>query len=490
MRTTFSGIEIARRAVTAQQRSLDTVGHNVANVNTPGYSRQRAIHTAANPFPMPSLAHTPSSGQMGVGVKVAEVVQMRDAFAETRLRQELHNLGYWERLEGGLSQVERIFNEPSENGIDNALDMYWNSLQDLSQNPEDEAVRNVVVQRAEVLTETIRYTYRRLHDLRSDTNHDVAIKVDAINAAASQIAALNGQIARIAATGNNPNDLLDKRTLLLEELSSLVDIGIVTDARQMVDVTIGGVSLVNGSDTRRLVAEPTVVSGDGVNGSYTRNEILWASASGTWKAEIQGGEIGGMLEFRDQRLEGYMSQLNQWAASLLASVNERHAEGYPHPDAPEGDLPFFVTHPAAGASADLETARNIRLNPDLAANVWRMQASDVPGVVGNGGNALHMAQLRYERFADGSESTLAESFNALISGLGVRTQEAKQMVETEEVLVNHLQNLKEATSGVNLDEEMADMIRFQHSYNAAARLMTAMDEALDVIINRLGLVGR
>jgi len=518
MRTTFTGIEIARRGTTAQQRSLDTVAHNVANANTPGYSRQRAVHAASNPFPMPSLAHTPGSGQVGMGVQIQEVTQMRDQFAEMRLRQEYHNLGYWQSQKDGLTQVERIFNEPSEHAVHNALDEYWNAVQDLSQDPESEAERNVVVQRAQVLTGNIRHTYKRLAGLREDVNADAAVQIDAINSKAEEIANLNREIGKIASTGNNPNDLIDKRTLLLEELSEIVDIDVHVDDVNMAAVSIGGMHIVQRGDVSRLEADNSETVTEGVNGEYRRQVMRWESTGQA--ADISGGRLGGMLEFRDQNIEEYMSQLNTWAEDLYYSINHVHGQGEVHPDGQETSPKEFFSFIG---DEDNEAARNIQVAAHIAEDVWNIRASSQPGVEGNGENALAMAELRahglsslgdaegYLLDADGervvrdgelvqlgteafpvtnTDATLGERFNAIISGLGVRAQEAMKMVETEKSLVNHLQNLKESTAGVNLDEEMADMIRFQHSYNASARMMTAMDEALETIINRMGLVGR
>lgn len=477
MRTTFGGINIARRALQTQQRSLDVVGHNIANVNTPGYARQVAVHTATNPHAMPSLAHTPKGGQLGTGVQISQIARMRDEFVETRLRQENSNLGYWSALQEGLEQVELIFNEPSDHAIHNALEQYWDAMQELSLNPENEAARSVVVQRGEVLAESIRHTRGRLAGLRDDVNDTIAVRVSEINAIGQQIANLNEQIGKVSASGNNPNDLMDKRDVLLEELSEMINIDVVPDESNMVSVSISGMTLVQRNQFFALDTQVDPTSTD-----YARNQVVWADTK--TPAVIRNGEVAGLIEMRDQEIDAVIRELEAWTQDFLNAINTVHSDGYDL-DGNMG-LDFFTVDVNEHASM------TIRVNEELLNDPRKIAASAVDttdGAVGNGDNALALAELRYNRHG-AMESTLGDSFVSIISKLGVRSQKAGQMVSTEEALVTHLNNLREAVSGVSLDEEMANMIRYQHSYNAAARMMTTMDQTLDTIINRLGIVGR
>lgn len=490
MRTTFSGISIALRALQAQQVSLDVTGHNVANVNNPNFSHQEAIHVATRPYPTPTLGFTPSSGQVGTGVEISQIRRRRDDFVEIRLRQQLHSLHYWESLQEGLTQIELFFNEPSESGIHSALDLFWDSLQDLSREPEFEAVREVVVQRAQVLVEAIRNTREHLQEMRGSINRDIPLKVSEINSLAARLADLNVQIGKISATGSLPNDLMDARDALLEDLSRLVDIEVVPDHANMIAVTIGGASLVHRSSFYGLSINRVPYETEG----YEKNEIFW-TASGA-PVEIRSGELGGLHQLRDVEVQGFMNDLDEWTLSLATAFNAIHREGYDldgERDPESGDFFVFANQEESFA------ALNIRVNPQIAADVRLIRAAyseeeaanngEEKIGVGNGRNALRLAQLRFEPPA-GLEATIGDSFNSIIASLGVVAQKSQKMVENEEVLAGHLADLRESVSGVSLDEEMANMIRFQHAYHAAARLMSAVDETLDVIINRLGLVGR
>lgn len=197
MRTTFSGLSIALRALQAQQVSLDITGHNVANANNPNYSRQTALHSATKPYPAPMMGYTPSSGQLGTGVEISQINRMRDSFVDLRLRQQLHSKNYWSTMEEGLRQVELFFNEPTDNGIHYALDQFWDSLQDLSREPDFAAVREVVVQRAQVLVESITGTRTHLQSLRENINGNIPLKISEVNSLAKRIADLNVEIGKI-----------------------------------------------------------------------------------------------------------------------------------------------------------------------------------------------------------------------------------------------------------------------------------------------------
>lgn len=489
MRATFSGIEIARRALQAQQASLDTVGHNIANANTPGYSRQVAVHTASRPYPVPQFTHNPVNGMLGTGVEIARMSRMRDEFVEMRLRQEQHNQYYWQMISDGLEQVELIYNEPSENGIHYALEQFWDAWQELSVNPQSEAVRAVVLQRGEVLASAINHVRYQLGKLRNNYNDLVAVKVNEINNYAERIAALNRDIVKVNAAGYQPNDLLDQRDQLLQELSKIVNIEVVVDQYGAASVSISGATLVQRNEVFKLAVRP-VEPHLRPNPPYEQMEVVWEGSNA--KAEIRGGQLGGILEFRDGYVQDYIQDLNEWTADFINIVNEIHSRGY-NMNA-ETDLPFFVL--ATGLDPDLidadaDPSLHIKVAVQRPSEIAASSQIDADGnvVVGNGAIALELAQLRHTKI-NGTENTIGTLFNAMISKIGVDALESASMEENSKALINHLENMREAVSGVNLDEEMADMIRYQHAYSAAARMMTAMDQVLDIIVNRLGLFGR
>lgn len=474
MRPTFFGIDIARRALQAQQRALDVVGHNIANANTPGYSRQVAVQTTTQPFTYPSRHMPTSAGQVGTGVQITAIKRVRDEFIDMQLRNETESAGRWQARRDALHQVELIFLEPSDLSLRSAMDQFWQSLQDLHQHPESDAARAVVRERALSLTATFQHVHKQLTDLRLDLNHLAKLEVERINSLTERLADVNSQIFRIVNSGQEPNDLLDRRDQLLLELSELVDIHVVIQDNKMANVSIGGLSIVNGDTATKLRAEEDPANDDLVT-------IRWGNTDR--EVPLTNGRLAGIFEARDELVAGYLESLDTLAATLIEKFNEVHSAGYTLGDHDPADQPdggqFFTGTGAA----------DIGLHSAILENLANIAASGT-GAPGDGSNALALANVYTTEIDELSGVTMRDYFNSLISSIGVAAQKANNMVESQALLVEHLHNRREGISGVSLDEEMVDMIRFQQAYAAAARIVTAMDEALETIISRMGIVGR
>ena len=523
MRSTFFGFDIARKALFTSQRSLDVVAHNIANANTPGYSRQEAIQAASAPFHYMSFNRPMTQGQIGTGVQIDEIRRIRDMFLDKQYRREMESLGEWEAKSMFIEKLEGIFNEPSSFGIRTVLDQFWGATQDLSKNPENITLRELVLQRGVALTETIKHLYRQLDTLQVETNHRIQVRVDEVNTLAKQIADLNGQIHRSESGGDIANDLRDKRDLLIDKLSKLINIQVHENQQGEVTILANGIGIVN--HVKHITIDATQK-----NPSTNLSELKWADTN--MKVTLKSGEIFGLLEMRDNVIPEYMDKLNDIAGSLIADINFVHRQGYGlnndtgydffilKNDKVDSTLYFYESvDPGAGAPYNQSPvpregrfipARDITINSDLIHNPERIAAASNPDEPGDGSNALAWAQLKHVTehrelriyYSDGInpdaqiyyykilEGTLGDYTKSMIAGLGVKGQQAERMVDNQALLVLQSDNRRQALSGVSLDEEMTGMIRFQHSYNAAARIITAMDEMIEVIISRLGIVGR
>ena len=265
MRSTFAGLQMGLRALQAHQMGLNVTGHNIANANTEGYSRQRVNLVPSNPYTVPAFNKPLSPGQIGTGVQVAEIVRMRDDFIEMQLRLESQTTGHWQVLMDGYEQIEMIFNEPSDTGISTMLTDFWKAWQQLSLTPSDLAARAVVRQTGALLADAIRHTYTQLRRYREEVNYAIGVKVNRINYLAQQIADLNKQIVAVSVSGDRPNDLLDARDLLVKELAQITNIQAVTDHKLQMHISISGSSLVQGSHASKLALkeEPDGTSGLG-----------------------------------------------------------------------------------------------------------------------------------------------------------------------------------------------------------------------------------
>lgn len=486
LRPTFAGIEIARRALQAHRFALDVTGHNIANANAPGYSRQVVHLAATSPYTVPGINSPAGPGQVGTGVTVAEVVRMRDRFVQNQINTEAHTFGYWTKRQQILSELELTYLEPSEVSMRSALDQFWESLQELSKNPESMATRSVVRERAVVLAETIRNTYEQFAPLQRSLDSEIRTRVTEINSIGNQIAALNDEIRSVLAAGDIPNDLYDRRDLLVEKLSQIVDVTVVERNDGMIAVGIGGVMLVDGRNSRQITTADT--NDDGFV------ELFWDG--GNIPVTVRSGELKALLEGRDEVVPSYIDQLNEFARTLIREINAVHRQGYalgdtfdtanpPTPAPAPSGYNFFLEDP----STMVNPAETIQLDPKILENVANIAAS-LTGSVGDGTNALNLAQLKHAKIFSAGSATPGEFLGSMIASLGVQVQKAERMVEHQEILLSHLDALRASVSGVSLDEEMTNMIQYQLAYAAASRMVTTMDEAIDTIVNRMGLVGR
>lgn len=497
MTSTFSGLYISLRAMQAQQLALETSAHNIANSETEGFSRQRAVMAPTPPWPYPSLNSSTAVGQVGTGVEITNVERLRDQYLDVQLRKESGALGEWSIKQDALEQVEVIFQEPTENGLNSLLTQFWDSWQELSMKPENtgSAVRTTVIETAASLADAMRNAMQQLDALSKDIDNIIEIKVIDINSIASQISHLNNQIKVVKTAGLEPNDLMDKRDLLLDELASMIDFRTIDNGDGTIDVNLFNES--TGDYSSRLV--------DGAEGHINSLEtaeeggslvVQWADyssvnpaagnplavnpvagenleiSSAAGRKEILSGELRGLFDARDNLLAEYQNDINVFAANLIEEVNAIHETGYGL-DGSTG-LQFFSGTGAA----------DISINAVVETDIMKLAASSTAaGIPGDGSNALAISNLR-----DASNVCESSSFNDyyrnIVSRLGVDTNESKRMSENQEALFGQLKQRKESISGVSIDEEMAHMVEFQHSYEAAARFLSTVDSLLDTLINR------
>lgn len=407
----FFSLEIGKRSVLMHQTALSITGHNLANANTPGYTRQVPDIVTTNPWHAPALQQSGKAGQLGTGVDITAINRIRDTFLDTQIRNENKTAGYWNELQSTMDKLEVILNEPSEDGLRAVMDVFWEAWQDLSVNPESQAVRSVVAQRGMAMAEAFRHTYRQLVELRQDVNASVAIKVKEINDIAVNIADLNQQILAISIAGKQPNDLLDKRDLLLDELSQLADVKIYNDKNNMVAVQLGDRILVEGVQYNTL---STVKDNEGMH------MVVW-SDTGT-RAKINGGELRGLLDARGRTnnpqeadpseyrevIPNMIDNLNALAKTLIVKINEIHRGGFSlnnKTGIPDGkdffDMPAQDPLTFENWAEFMSVSREIQNDvKNIAAATHRTWEKDADGMdkkvnFGDGSNALKIAELKH-----------------------------------------------------------------------------------------------
>jgi flagellar hook-associated protein 1 FlgK len=629
MTSTFQGIEIGKRGVNAHQQALNTTGHNLTNASTEGYSRQRVEFAAFEPIYLPGLNREETPGQIGQGVVVERIERLRDQLLDKRIVAQASAEGYWTARDPYLRRMDQIYLEPGKNSIRSKMDAFWDAWQELSKFPADTAPRTAVLERGKTLIDGIHGRYQSLKGLQVQADEDIQLTVKRVNDLSSQIAGLNRDIQKIKAQGDNPNDLMDRRDLLVDKLSSIIDITVDYRDPDEFMVHTAGQTLVQGHIGRQFSTERGIDTE-----GYAR--ITWAETG--QDAYFRDGSLTALLEIRDKTIEDEIQTLDSMTMNFVDLVNEIHRDAYgangtrgnnffsEYPFVTnvngnydrDGDgvfdssyiyringtnvlesqaqagleglitlsaaagnvqVPYYPTdtvtdiitrinNSGAEVTARLnregklslkgtpaEMINGVRENPDFVirhvedsghflggyagilnasgpegAYDWagadavaglRGGALDYalapiahpsgwievnPGLVkdpgsvaagfgengraanpGNGDAAAAIASLRNTTVMVGRLGTFDDYFADAVGRIGLLGEQSGRALETENKVMKQLHDMRESISGVNVDEELANMIKYQHGYAAAARFITTVNSMLDTLINRMGV---
>lgn len=623
MGSTFSGIELGKRSIMAHTDAISTAGHNISNANTEGYSRQRVQLKEFDPLYRPDLERPERAGMIGQGIDVQSITRIRDEMLDQRITAQQNQESYWDTRSKYYTMIEQIYNEPDEVSVRSNMDKFWESWQELSVNPESQAARQAVVTRGESLSDSIKSKWENLMGVGSLINSDIDSTVKQINSYANQIAAVNSEIVRSRGIGDNPNDLLDRRDLLVDKLSKLANI--TTDRRDSDEfmVHLDGKVLVQGGVARNF----DLVSLTDNNGY---EKLVWADTRED--ASVSGGTLGALIELRDVDVRNEIQSLNTMTMNFSDLVNDVHRNAYGANNVT--GLDFFTQHSFvenvngnfdrngdgvldhsyifrftgtttlnpqeqigfegvmtfSGPSGNVQvpyhptdtvetvinrindsngevkayldrnnnlvlkgtTAQNVE-NPDFvirhvedsgffltgysgilaasgadgAYDFARADAVDslagaqfavspvlnpagyieVNGVIkndvksvaaafrddsgnvnaGDGRAAVEIASIRNTKVMIGHERTLDDYFADSVTNVGLKGEQAENNLKSHMAIMNDLRTMRDSISGVNIDEELSDIIKFQHGYNAAAKFVTIWDSLIDTVINRLGV---
>ncbi|MGB7605800.1 MAG: flagellar hook-associated protein FlgK [Lutisporaceae bacterium] len=479
MRSSFAGLSIGWSAIMAQQRAIDITGHNISNVNTPGYSRQTVINTSTSP----TYVGVSGNGRVmsvGTGVDVQEIRQYKDFFLDQKIRRENKDLGYWEARKGSVEELETIFNDNSEEGLQTVMDNFWNSWSELSKPGGGLTARSLVKENAIAFVETVKNLDNLLINYRKHRNSEIGENIDTLNGITKNIANLNYEIKKIEGGGVTANDLRSERDNYIDQLSKMANIQVV-DGDKM-NIALEGMLLVSDTNQIPLVAVPDI----GADGFYS---IKWAKTMED--IHIRGGSIKALIESRDELVSGYKNKLNEFVKGVATEVNTIHKAGYGNLDPLLQTSMFVNSKDNTDLGIDIG---NIGYNPILVeVNNIAAAISPPPGNFEDNRNALKISEWRQQDvFSDETyvgvdgKYNFDEFYRNLITDIGLEGNKAANAAEAQDLLIEQLEFKRQSLMAVSLDEEMSNLIRFEHSYNAAARIVNALDEMLDLIVNRLG----
>jgi len=453
-------LDIGRNALLTHQRAIHTTGHNIANVNTPGYTRQR-VNLAAT-APMDS-----SPGQMGNGVTASEVQRIYDRYVNDQINAGQHDLGRWQTQRNTLERVELTFDETVGFSLNQAMTEYWNSWQALSNNPEGHTERVSLISKGDALATAFNQMSKDMRQQQRDIDAGIQVAVGEINALSTEIAQLNQKISAVEIGGQNANDLRDSRDLVVKQLSEMIDVHTYEDGQGRVAVSLAdGHPLVEGPHVWNLATQPNAAG---------HLDIVWTDSGGSTvdiSANIRGGKLKGWLEVRDVGIPDYLTRLDDLANGIVTEVNNLHTGGFDL-NAVAGEAFFTGT-----TAADIGININIRSDPNRIA-----AASTAAGVPGDNSNAINIAGLQHAAVMGGGTATYDDFYRSLVTDVGNQVQSAIGYADHQAVMVTSLENYRESISGVSLDEEMLNLIKFQHAYDAAAKLVSTVDEMINTVMN-------
>ena len=467
--STFSALNAATTALWAQRRALDVTGQNIANVNTEGYSRQRADLQAIGGSPIPAFYST--SPGIGAGVDAEGVLRIRDAFLEGRGHTEHGNSARLAAETDAYTQVESSFREPGDTGIQSLMGEMWAAWGDVDNGPHELASRGQVLESLKTLVGGVQFSYASMGTQWEQTLDNLGVLVSDVNKAAASVAQLNTAIQRATQSGLPANDLTDQRDVLVMKLAEQVGATVRPGADGMVDVVVGGMSLVSKGTASELAIAGAMGPDD-----VTTDPPRLTTAAGGFTVNA-GGTAAGQLNALTTIIPGYRADLDDFAVSLAVGINTAHTAGWDLDGNPGVDV--------LGSSGGPLTAATLSV---VLTSPRQIAASKLPPVGGvpvlDSSNADLIGQLRLSTTGPDAK------YRAMIVELGVQAAVSGRNLGIQQVITTQVDAARESVAGVNLDEEMTNMLSFQHAYSAAGRMVTAIDETLDVLINRTGLVGR
>jgi flagellar hook-associated protein 1 FlgK len=553
----------AKWALLTHQKNIQVTGHNIANVDTPGYSRQELILGTAVPV-------SSRPGQIGTGVQALEVRRVYDRFIDSQIGRETEVLGRWEALEGAMSEVSVIFNEAPETGLNVWMSEFWAAWQEVANDPSGQPARVDLMMKARSLAQKFNQMHSSLTDLQKQMDESVLEGLDTINTISGQIASLNEKIAFVEAGAQNANDYRDQRDQLLKDLSKMIDIHSYEESDGRLTVLAsGGKPLVLGNMSFSL---------QGQTNSSGLYDVMWNDGNGNLTnitSGIQAGKLAAWLEMRDNSIPQYLSDINTLANTMIGEVNRIHSSGvgltyYDSLTASNDADPAFAMASAASGldfwneivegnsfslwvydiALDTHTETSITIDPGDTLNDLRLKIDAVAGVSatissnqltingdvgyqfhfsgdssnalmalgmntffdgtdaydiavsgviqsdvtkiaaaidhdalpGDNRNALAIADLQNANVLSGNTATFDGYFNSLVGAIGAATSDAMTNAEFQTSMVEQLENRREQISGVSLDEEMTNLMRFQHAYDASAQMIRVVEEMLDTVI--------
>lgn len=445
-------LDIARTGLLTYQSALTVSSNNITNASNEDYSRQVVYLGAKSTEYVNGLS-------IGAGVEITDVVRMRDELLDTQISSYKSKYSASEQSVTTLSNLESLLSEPSSLGLSSLLDDFFNSWDGLSEDASSTSLRNEVINSAQNLASKLQNVYEGYADVKKDTQTETSSMADSLNSYISQIYDLNKEISAVASTGGSANDLMDERTALINEMSELANITVNYNDDQTVSISIGGIFAVDGTTSVEFALQEE-------NG-----EIALVTAEGGTKANVTSGKIAANIELYNDTIPDYLSQLDTIGTAIYDAVNSVHSTGYTNTSTPQTGVNFFSSY-ADGV---------LVINEDIVDDPNMIAASSVSGQEGNNDIALQIAELADTAYIDGN--TISEAYSNFVNDIATNIEQQTQNVDSYELVLEELDAQVSEVSGVSVDEELVNVIKYQSAYQASARLITVANELFDTLLS-------
>ena len=460
MSSVYGIFNSALSALYTYTSAIDVISTNIGNVETPGYSRQQAVIQATAPI-------NTINGVIGTGVEVANVQRIYNAFLVTQMRMANQDMGKWSAQQDSLNSIEQVFSNSSDSGLSSTMAAFWNSWQNLVNNPSGSTERFLLTNSADNLAKSFNNMSSQLDSIQKGIDKSVGENVAAVNSLIQRIADVNLDIKMTATAGQNTNSSKDELDLQVAKLAELININAYTNSNGQISIQMSnGKPLLEGTSTWFLSTQTNVTTG--------LKDITWPDSSTALVVndDITGGKLGGYLAVRDTMITEYQDQLDTLAQTIIDEVNTLHENGYD------------IYGNEGGAFFDGANATDIAVNGDILDDPGLIAAArSTAEAPGNGSNAAAIAELQNNLFMHSGTATFSSYYSALVSKVGATVQTTDAGYSYQSNAMQAWKNQRDSYSGVSMDEEQTKLILYQNAYTASAKLISILDEMMKTLIN-------
>lgn len=444
--------DISKRSLAVYQKAMDVAAHNVANAGNADYSRQRVGVTSDMP-------QSDRQFQWGSGIKLATLQRVQDDLISNQIFQNKQKYSNYNKQFESLSQVEVVFGEPTEFGLANYLNKFFDSFTSLSASPNSVEARKEVIFAAQNLSNKVKDIYGSISDVKTDLASTFTQKTKELNAKLNELKEVNLRIYEAGAQGISPNDLMDKRDRILKDLSEIAPIKTQIDENGVATVYVGGVFAVNMDSVTEFKA---------VKGSGDKLELR--TVKGDIKAVLSGGEIAGITKTYNDELNDYIERLDTMMNAMVESVNSIHEKGYTIDSTPQTGIKFF----------DSYSRGKLQINSRIVNDTNKIAVSS-DGSAGNAEYAVALADIKNQDIFGGLN--IMQYYGNIVNDIGNAANSAKSLSESTDLVIQQLETQKDSITAVSIDEEMTNILKYQKSYNASAKLIQMANEVMDVLFS-------